>query len=138
MKCFSCGALLRGSEQFCPYCGNALEQDRSGAQNQQGYQAQPQQIHIHNHYQTPPERVIERVYVQAPYEQQRSRRSRVVLLLLWFFLGYLGIHHFYAGRNGKGLLYLFTGGLCGIGLLIDLFVILLGNPTDREGLPIRW
>lgn len=141
MKCYSCGALLRGGEQFCPYCGNELEEKRQAPKNQPNAQEQsfqPQQIHIHNHYQQPPEQVIERVYVQSPMQTQYSSRSRLIMLLLWFFLGYLGVHHFYTGRIGKGLLYLFTGGLCGIGLVFDLFVILLGNPRDRDGLPIRW
>lgn len=43
--------------------------------------------------------------------------------LLWFFLGALGVHHFYLGNKGKGILYLCTLGLLGIGLLIDLFTL---------------
>lgn len=144
MKCLSCGAQLRGGEQFCPYCGNELEQRTQEQRNpanarEQAYQPyQPQQIHIHNHYQGQPERVVERVYVEKPYTPRKSQRSRLVMFLLFFFLGYLGVHHFYTGRIGRGLLYLFTGGLCGLGLIVDFFVILLGTPRDREGLPIKW
>ena len=39
--------------------------------------------------------------------------------LICFFLGILGVHQFIEGKTGKGLLYLFTGGLFGIGWLID-------------------
>lgn len=142
MKCSSCGAQIHGVGQYCPYCGNELEQrtqDQKDWQHGQANAYQPeqpyqQQIHIHNHYQVPPDRVVEHVY----YQRQRSQRSRLVMFLLFLFLGYLGVHHFYTGRIGKGLLYLFTGGLCGIGLFIDFFVILLGTPRDREGLPILW
>jgi len=36
----------------------------------------------------------------------RSGRSKYVAALLAFFLGWIGIHKFYLGRNGWGLLYL--------------------------------
>ena len=45
--------------------------------------------------------------------------------LLWLlgFLGFAGIHRFYSGRWVTGLIWLFTGGLCCIGQIIDLFLI---------------
>ena len=39
------------------------------------------------------------------------------------FRGLLGIHHFYLGKTGRGLLWLFTLGLLTIGLWIDLFTL---------------
>ncbi|MFV0287096.1 MAG: TM2 domain-containing protein [Demequina sp.] len=56
------------------------------------------------------------VYVYTP-------KSLLVAYLLWFFLGVFGIHHFYLGKIGRGLLYLFTAGVFGIGLLVDLFTL---------------
>ena len=55
-------------------------------------------------------------------------KSKSTAYLLWFFLGALGIHQFYLGKTGKGVLYIFTLGLFGIGLLIDLFT--LGSQVD--------
>lgn len=55
-------------------------------------------------------------------------KSKTTAYLLWFFLGVLGIHKFYLGKTGMGILYLLTGGLCGIGLLVDLFT--LGGQVD--------
>ncbi len=45
-------------------------------------------------------------------------------LLLCIFLGFLGGHKFYEGKVGMGILYIFTVGLFGIGVIIDLIVIL--------------
>ena len=62
-----------------------------------------------------------------------SAYSGLVALLLCFFLGYLGIHRFYVGKIGTGILYLVTGGLFGIGWLIDLIIIAMGRFRDYYG-----
>ena len=51
-------------------------------------------------------------------------QEKTIALVLLLFLGALGAHKFYLGQTGKGILYLFTGGLCGIGLIIDLIKLL--------------
>jgi TM2 domain-containing membrane protein YozV len=43
--------------------------------------------------------------------------------LLWFFGGIIGLHKFYLGRPGMGLLYLCSGGIAGIGWFFDLFTL---------------
>ena len=55
-------------------------------------------------------------------------KSKGVAYLLWFFFGLIGAHKFYIAKIGMGVLYLFTGGLFGIGWFIDLFT--LGNQVD--------
>ena len=66
-----------------------------------------------------------------------SPSHRWVVCVLCFFFGILGIHRFYVGKVGTGLLYLFTGGLCGIGWLIDLIMTACGSFTDKAGLPLK-
>ena len=46
-----------------------------------------------------------------------------VTYLLWFFFGLFGVHKFYLGRFGWGILYLLTGGLFMIGWIVDIFTI---------------
>ena len=46
-----------------------------------------------------------------------------VAYALWFFGGIIGLHKFYLGKIGWGILYMLTGGLFLIGWLIDLFTI---------------
>ena len=51
-------------------------------------------------------------------------RSKLIAYLLWLPpLGIIGVHRFYCGRIGTGILWLLTGGLAGIGWLVDLFLI---------------
>jgi TM2 domain-containing membrane protein YozV len=56
-------------------------------------------------------------------------KSKGIAYILLAFAGLWGAHHFYLGRPGKGLLYLFTGGLFSLGLIYDLFT--LGRQVDE-------
>ena len=59
--------------------------------------------------------------------------NKVGLALICFFLGGLGIHRFLVGKIGTGILYLLTGGLLGIGALVDFIMILCGKVTRKDG-----
>ena len=50
-------------------------------------------------------------------------KNKWISFFLCLFFGILGIHKFYEGRVLLGIVYLFTMGLGGIGVLIDLFVL---------------
>ncbi len=43
--------------------------------------------------------------------------------MLFSFIGVCGIQHFYLGNIWKGVVWLFTFGLLGVGLLWDLFTL---------------
>ncbi|HKD10672.1 MAG TPA: TM2 domain-containing protein [Thermoanaerobaculia bacterium] len=61
-----------------------------------------------------------------------SEKRELPALLLCLFFGIFGVHRFYVGKVGTGLLMLLTCGGLGIWWLIDLLVILLGGFTDKE------
>ena len=113
MFCPQCGAQAPDNAQNCPSCGAAI----GGPQAQQ---AQP-----------PP--YTQPVYAQPMTPANESPSSRLVALLLCWFLGVLGIHRFYVGKTGTGILWLFTGGLCTIGAIVDFIMIIIGSFTDKDG-----
>jgi RND superfamily putative drug exporter len=76
---------------------------------------------------TEPEPVVRPQSPPEPQHSQkvarRSPKSVGIAYLWWFFFGLFGVHHFYLGKTNRGLLYLCTGGICGLGWLIDLFTL---------------
>ncbi|MGR6316627.1 TM2 domain-containing protein [Micromonospora soli] len=58
-----------------------------------------------------------------PMLVQVRQKQTGIAYLFWFFLGVFGGHQFYLGKTGRGLLYLFTVGIFGVGVLIDLFTL---------------
>ena len=62
-----------------------------------------------------------------------SDRSWKTTFWLSFFLGYLGVHRYYVGKIGTGILYNLTFGLFGIGSLVDFIKICCGKFTDKQG-----
>ena len=56
-------------------------------------------------------------------------KNKWVSFFLCLFLGVFGAHKFYEGRVLLGILYICTGGLFGIGIIIDLIVLFFkSNP----------
>jgi len=60
-------------------------------------------------------------------------KSQLIALLLCFFIGVIGIHRFYLGYTGIGILMLLTGGVCGLLTLIDFIRILIGDLGPNGG-----
>lgn len=52
-----------------------------------------------------------------------STHSTVVGYLLWFFFGLFGVHRLYYGKRTTGVLYFLTLGLCGVGWVVDFFLV---------------
>ena len=65
--------------------------------------------------------------------QVASQKRRWTAALLCLFLGVFGIHRFYVGKVGSGVVYLLTLGVFGIGVVIDLIAILCGGVKDSYG-----
>ncbi len=71
--------------------------------------------------------------VQEQNAPAQTTKRILPAFLLCFFLGSLGVHRFYVGKVGTGILQLVTLGGLGIWVLIDLIMLALGSFTDKQG-----
>lgn len=65
--------------------------------------------------------------------EEKSDKTKLVALLLCIFLGGLGVHRFYVGKIGTGIIWLLTAGVFGIGWIIDIIMIATGSFKDKKG-----
>jgi TM2 domain-containing membrane protein YozV len=63
---------------------------------------------------------------------EQSNRLILPAFILSTFVGIFGIHRFYVGKVGTGVLMIFTLGGLGIWALIDFIMIVVGNFRDKE------
>ncbi len=70
-------------------------------------------------------------------KEGKSTINRWLLAVICLFLGVLGVHRFMVGKIGTGIVYLLTAGVFGIGVLVDLILILSGLFRDKNGVEVR-
>lgn len=112
-KCSSCGASIENGK--CPYCGTTYHQSYNRSSSNLNNDSLVQKIN------TP----------------LVSPKSKLCAFFLCLFLGYYGVHYFYVGKVGMGVLYLFTCGLFGIGWVVDAIRILMGAFKDKNELYLQ-
>lgn len=60
-------------------------------------------------------------------------KSKLLTTLLCGFLGSWGIHRFYLGKIGTGILWLLTAGCFGIGTIVDMIKLARNTLLDSKG-----
>lgn len=78
-----------------------------------------------------------KTYPAASIPDLYSDKTMVSVLLINIFLGVFGIHRFYLGYTGIGVVQLLTLGGCGIWALIDLVLIVTRKLNDAKGRPLQ-
>lgn len=120
--------------RFCPNCGYSPETSTGvshASTSAEQSQEQPQQ----GSAQTagyPPQIVINNTNTATENCRGHSLKRKWVAFFLCLFLGCIGAHRFYASKVGTGILYLLTMGFGGVGVIIDLIMILIGSFTDKQ------
>lgn len=109
--CSHCGGSIDAQAVICPLCGCQVEQMAAAAPN----------IVINNANNNTNTQVQKQT---SPIIVAGRPKNKWVAVLLCLFLGLLGGHKFYEGKVGMGILYFFTGGLCGIGAVVDIISLL--------------
>ncbi len=108
-KCPQCGAPLDPGVSECRFCGEKFSAPQAEVPQQVVFQQAPPQPAVFQ--QAPPQQVVfqqappQPVYVSAinPAWPKKSKEAAGILAI---FLGGLGIHKFYLGKVGMGILYL--------------------------------
>lgn len=64
---------------------------------------------------------------------EAPKKDWLATLLLCIFFGGLGVHRYYVGKVGTGIIWTLTGGCFGIGYIVDLIKIIVGKFKDKRG-----
>ena len=109
--------------KFCKYCAAKIPQDAvicTACGRQVESLVQGQYIFNNTEYNAP----INYANMNAMMAGAKPK-DKWISFILCVVLGFFGAHKFYEGKVGWGILYLCTVGLCGIGWLVDIILILL-------------
>ena len=109
--CKNCASKIPVDAHICPTCGAKIEDVSEVVEEVIQEEEQPKDFR----------EVLFGFKKRGPF-------YKWVTLLLAIFLGWLGIHKFYERKFYLGLLYMVTGGFCGIGIILDI-INLLAKPT---------
>ncbi len=114
--------------KFCKYCASKIPEDavlctNCGRQVEELKNNSSQPNIVINNDNSSVNTNVNKNTVSASMHCGRAK-NKWVSLLLCIFLGFFGAHKFYEGKIGMGIIYLFTGGLFCIGLIIDFFALL--------------
>ena len=125
--CPQCGKDNAIDAKFCRFCGSRIPKDavvctKCGRQVEKLERTESVRPVIINNTNSAP------LGANRSFVPLKKPLNKWTSFFLCLFLGVIGAHKFYEGKIGMGVLYFFTGGLFGIGALVDL-IVLLAKPN---------
>ncbi len=111
-ECPQCGAPIALGDRECKYCGEALTLNTSAPPATQRPVSQQQEFDLKAaeallyQQQVAQQQFAQQQYINNGIDPSWPIKNKIVAGLLAIFLGGLGIHKFYMGKIGKGILYL--------------------------------
>ncbi len=149
-KCEKCGATefnIENGMLVCSYCGAKYPMNQGAAQEESTpEQKSTEDINVNVNVDTSSNDTGSSVASSSDTSMYQATRPAYVIvkspkswlgtLLLCIFLGPLGIHRFYVGKVGTGIIWLLTGGVVGIGWIVDIIFIAIGRFKDKQGRPV--
>jgi len=103
-------------EKFCSSCGKIIKKEAAICPNC-GVSQQK----------------LEQEVVKGINEIKKINPKWVILMWITIPLGWLGVHRFFVGKIGTGLLWFFTLGISGLGWIIDIATVASGRFKDKQG-----
>lgn len=135
--CTNCGAALKVEQEqkkcFCQHCGNEIFiDDEHISLNLDngfdfGYQAEMGRLKAQQDI------MRQNKWNNTEYQEKMQcsdngkNVNKMADLILCIFLGVLGVHKFYEGKIGMGVLYFCTCGLFCIGWIVDIVNMVTGR-----------
>lgn len=131
--CRCCGAQISQHAEFCVSCGCKPNDGDKHCQRCGATTSPKQEICVKCGGRLDKATGLE----SAVKPTDDPPKDWLVTLLLCWLLGFLGVHRFYTGHIGIGVVQLLTGGLCLIWTIVDFIMILAGKFVDANGRPLR-
>lgn len=118
--CKYCGERIPADAVVCTHCGRQVEELKGAPVNRNASVQQP-------------------YYAQSSMYEAVSDKSKATAIVLAAigFLGFGGLHRFYVGKPLSGIVYFLSGGLCGIGTLVDILKLASGTFSDGSNRLIK-
>lgn len=152
--CINCGTEIKDGYEFCPECGCKVGSGNNGIDMSVDSTDDKRKVCKHCGEKMPKDAfyclACGETFDSENFEDIRQRvmsanvpqrrvidtsvgewRNKWIALILCIFFGVFGIHRFYEGKKITGFIYLFSFGLCGLGVFFDMILIATKNNPYR-------
>lgn len=132
-QCPFCAEDIRAEAKKCKHCGETLDVTLRIAEEARRAAAGGMTVVSNNNNNVVPAVPVfpQIVYMTPP-------KNRLTAVLLCIFFGCLGLHRFYTGHSGRGIIYLLTFGLLGLGVLWDLIALVFHVEGMYANPSVNW